>query len=108
MATCPLEHLQPPALRGNPQSGGTFPELFTCYAQILHNRGAFVSDSETDSLARLRKAGFCPNCGKSIVKGTTVVRGAGSFCTLECVASYYGAEFQERARRLALAARDRH
>jgi RNA polymerase-binding transcription factor DksA len=64
-----------------------------------------MADSEEDYLLELRKAGICPNCGGPIPEGKLAVRGRGSFCRLECVASYYEAEFSERARRLAAAAR---
>jgi hypothetical protein len=63
-----------------------------------------MSDSEADSLKKMRVAGVCPNCGQVTSKGTSVTRGAGSFCSLECVASYFSSEFSERARRLAVAA----
>jgi hypothetical protein len=47
----------------------------------------------------------CPNCSKVIEEGTAVIRGAASFCSLECVAAYHQAEFSERARRIATAAK---
>ncbi len=62
------------------------------------------SSDEVSGLTELRKAGICPNCGKRIAKGTAQVRGPGAFCSLDCVASFYSAEFSERARRLASAA----
>jgi len=62
-------------------------------------------DTEADQLAELAKAGICPNCGKTIGKGQSVVRGRAVFCSLECVASFYEAEFVERAKRLAAAVR---
>src|SRR5664280_1441845 len=77
----------------------------TCYSSESRKRRGTVTISESDHLAELSKAGICPNCGKPIAKGKSVVRGAGAFCSLDCVASYYQAEFSERARRLAAAAR---
>jgi uncharacterized protein (UPF0212 family) len=47
----------------------------------------------------------CPNCLKVIEEGTAVIRGAASFCSLECVAAYHQAEFREHARRIATAAK---
>jgi len=60
---------------------------------------------ERDRLLELARQGICPNCGKTIAEGTSVVRGPGLFCSLDCVASFHHAEFNERARRLASAAR---
>jgi hypothetical protein len=60
-------------------------------------------DSEANELRHLRGLGICPNCGKRILAGNSVVRGAGSFCSLDCVASFHEAEFTERAKRLAAA-----
>ena len=65
-----------------------------------------MADSEDDRLVELSKAGICPNCGDAIMPGKAVVRGAGSFCGLDCVASYHQAEFAERAKRLAAAAQN--
>jgi hypothetical protein len=65
-----------------------------------------MPDSEAGGLSRMAKAGICPNCGRQIEQGRAVVRGAGLFCSLECVASYHEAEFVERARRLAAATRN--
>jgi hypothetical protein len=65
-----------------------------------------LSGSEADRLAELSRAGICPNCGTSIQEGTAVVRGPGSFCSLECVALFHHAEFSERARRLEAASRN--
>ena len=65
-----------------------------------------MADSKDDVLAELRMSGICPNCGKSIAESKTVARGGGSFCSLDCVASFFQAEFSERARRLAAAARN--
>ena len=65
-----------------------------------------MTDQESNNLRQLREEGICPNCGNSIPEGTAVVRGAGTFCSLECIASYYQAEFDERARRLAAAKRN--
>ena len=59
--------------------------------------------SEADFLAELSNMGICPNCGKKIAEGKSVVRGAGTLCSLDCVASYFEAEFSERAMRLAAA-----
>lgn len=64
-----------------------------------------MANSEEDYLFELRAAKICPNCAKPIAKGKQVVHGKGTFCSLECVALYYEAEFSERARRLAAAAR---
>lgn len=64
-----------------------------------------MSASEADQLKKLSKAGICPNCGQLIAEGKSVVRGAGVFCGLDCVAAYYSAEFSERAKRLAAAGR---
>jgi hypothetical protein len=41
-----------------------------------------------------------------IPKGASVIRGPGAFCSLECVALFYEADFSERARRLAIAVRN--
>jgi hypothetical protein len=57
-------------------------------------------------LSKLSKAGICPNCGNVIAAKSAVVRGQGSFCSLDCVASYYAAEFSERLKQLAAAARN--
>ena len=65
-----------------------------------------MADSKDDQFEELQMLGICPNCGKPIAEGKAVVRGAGSFCSLDCVASYHQAEFSERARRLAAAARN--
>ena len=65
-----------------------------------------MKDSEADRLVELSTAGFCPDCGKTIEEGKAVVRGKGRFCDLECVASHHAAEFIERAKRLAIAARN--
>ena len=73
--------------------------------QVLPCRVLAMSNSEGDQLFELARARVCPNCGKAIAEGTAVGRGAGSFCSLECVALYHQAEFDERARRLAMAAR---
>jgi hypothetical protein len=64
-----------------------------------------MADSEEEHLLELSKVGICPNCGKLVQTGTAVVRGKGRFCSLDCVASFYNAEFAERARRLQAAAR---
>lgn len=64
-----------------------------------------MSDSEEQRLSYFAKVGVCPNCGKVIREGTAVARGFGKFCSLDCVASFFEAEFAERARRLAAAAR---
>jgi hypothetical protein len=60
-----------------------------------------MPDSEGDCLARFRESGIFPNCGDSIPDGAAVIRGAGSFCSLDCVVWFFQAEFAERARRLA-------
>ena len=60
---------------------------------------------ESEELARLSLLKVCPNCGRQIPEGTAVVRSGGSFCGLDCVASYFAAEFRERARRLGIASR---
>jgi hypothetical protein len=65
--------------------------------------GAVTGSEEDARLNEFRKAGICPNCGQSIQEGTAVARGPGSFCSLECVALFHHAEFEERARRLATA-----
>lgn len=65
-----------------------------------------MSSSEADRLASFSEAGICPNCGISITPGTAVTRGPGKFCSLECVALFYQAEFSERARRLDAASRN--
>lgn len=62
-------------------------------------------ESDSEELARLSKLGVCPNCAKHIPEGHSIVRGGGTFCSLDCVAAYFAAEFSERARRLARAAR---
>jgi len=62
-------------------------------------------ESDSDEQARLSKLKVCPNCAKQVSKGAAVVRAGGSFCSLDCVASYFAAEFQERARRLDIASR---
>jgi hypothetical protein len=62
-------------------------------------------ESDSDELARLSRLGICPNCARQIPEGTAVVRAGGSFCSLNCVASYFEAEFKERARRLDIASR---
>jgi hypothetical protein len=64
-----------------------------------------MPDSEADGLENLSDARVCPNCGETIPEGTAVVRGKGSFCSLDCVASYHQAEFAERVKRLTAAAR---
>lgn len=69
------------------------------------HRWCRLADSEEDYLLQLKEAGICPNCGNPTMDGRRVVRGEGIFCSLDCVASYYAAEFSERARRLAAAAR---
>ncbi len=74
--------------------------------QILRKGAGAMPDSEAEHLAMLSSMGICPNCGEPIPDGKRVVRGPGSFCSLDCVASYYAAEFSERARRLASAARN--
>jgi hypothetical protein len=66
-----------------------------------------VAGSDEDvHLKELGQAGICPNCGKLIPEGTAVARGSGSFCSLECIALFYQAEFSERARRLSAASRN--
>jgi hypothetical protein len=66
-----------------------------------------VADVDEDGrLRKLRQEGVCPNCGKAIPAGDAVVRGSGTFCSLECVAPFYRAELSERAKRLASAARN--
>ena len=55
-----------------------------------------MDGSERDALRNLRQIGVCPNCGLRIAPGTAVIREGGSFCSLDCVASYYQAEFDER------------
>lgn len=65
-----------------------------------------MDNSESDRLVELSNAGICPNCGRAIPERTAVVRGKGSFCSLDCVASFHEAEFTERARRLAAAAKN--
>ena len=66
-----------------------------------------MADSdEDDSLRKMRREGVCPNCGKAIPTGDAVVRGSGTFCSLECVASFYEAELSAKAKRLAAAARN--
>ena len=62
-------------------------------------------ERDSDELTRLSRLGICPNCAKQIPEGTAVVRGGGSFCSLDCIASYFAAEFKERARRLDIASR---
>jgi len=70
----------------------------------LHGRGSEMGP-ESDELSRLSILKVCPNCGKQIPAGTAVVRAGGTFCGLDCVASYFAAEFKERARRLEIASR---
>jgi len=65
-----------------------------------------MPDSEDDRLAELSSAGICPNCGSVILPGQAVIRGVGSFCSLDCVAAFYQAEFAERARRLTIASKN--
>jgi hypothetical protein len=96
---------------------GTVAEIHTCNP-IRKISTAKLSDTfyfftaqtmrtpEDDKLADFAEWGICPNCGVSITEGTTVVRGSGVFCSLNCVASFFAAEFKERARRLAIAARN--
>jgi hypothetical protein len=57
-------------------------------------------DSESERLSRPSREGICPNCGKAIPEGQGVVRGAGMFCSLDCVALFHQQEFTERAKRL--------
>jgi len=73
---------------------------------IQTGKGKPVSGTEFEDLKKLRHLGICPNCGVLIVEGKSVIRGAGSFCSLECVAFYYQAEFSERVRRIAVALRN--
>jgi hypothetical protein len=102
------------------ESRRVLPELHTSFAisktstgsisdtvQLFH---AWYSNMESDSetLRQLSKLGVCPNCGNRIPKGTAVVRGAGSFCSLNCVASYFSKEFNERARLLERIARQKN
>jgi hypothetical protein len=68
------------------------------------SHGVRVAASEADRLRKLSKERICPNCGRLIPEGKSVVRGAGVFCGLECVADYHSAEFSERAKRLAAVA----
>jgi hypothetical protein len=75
-----------------------------CYCLESPHRGQEM-EPDSDELARLSKVRVCPNCAKQIPEGTAVVRAGGSFCSLNCVASYFAAEFQERARRLDIASR---
>jgi hypothetical protein len=78
-----------------------------CYPSTsLYVEGDVAGSDEDDRLNELRQAGICPNCGKPIPEGTAVVRGPGSFCTLDCVASFYQAEFNVRAKRLVAASRN--
>jgi hypothetical protein len=62
-----------------------------------------MNSSEGDYLVELSKANICPNCGKAIEEGKRVIRGTGTFCSLECIADYHKAEFVERVRRLRAA-----
>lgn len=64
-----------------------------------------MTDSDDNRISEGPNPRICPNCGKSIPEGTAVVHGPASFCSLDCVASYSSADFNERARRLAAAAR---
>lgn len=64
-----------------------------------------MTDSDENLLPEVSDRRICPNCGKDIPEGTAVVHGPASFCSLNCVASYSSADFSERARRLAAAAR---
>ena len=73
-----------------------------CYSSRT-KAGGGVPESESEYLALLRKKAKCPNCRSSIDPGTAVVRGPGSFCSLDCVAFYHQLEFRERLRRLAAA-----
>lgn len=62
-----------------------------------------MDSSEEDSLRALKEKGICPNCGSHLQPGQRYPRGAGVFCSLDCLAKYYEAEFAERARWLATA-----
>jgi hypothetical protein len=64
-----------------------------------------ISD-EDNRLRELCADGICPNCGGRILPGTAVVRGAGAFCSLDCLALFSQSEFAERARLLRSAARN--
>ncbi len=72
----------------------------TATLQKLQN-GDTMTDFESDNLAGLPNAGECPTCGSVISEGTAVVRGARSFCSLDCVATFYEVEFSKRARQLS-------
>jgi hypothetical protein len=65
-----------------------------------------MDKSEQDSLRELKEKGICPNCGSDLQPGKRFPRGDGVFCSLDCVAQYYEAEFIERARRIAAAVRN--
>lgn len=62
-------------------------------------------EPDSEEFARLSNIRVCPNCAKQIPEGAAIVRSGGSFCSLDCVASYFAAEFRERARRLDIASR---
>jgi hypothetical protein len=64
------------------------------------------SSSEQESLRELKERGICPNCGKLLQPQQKFPRGAGVFCSLECVAQYHEAEFSERAKKIATAGKN--
>lgn len=64
-----------------------------------------MADQDDNRPEELTDEPVCPNCLKVIEEGTAVIRGAASFCSLECVAAYHQAEFSERVRRIAAAAK---
>jgi len=66
-----------------------------------------MAKSEREYLLELRGKNICPNCGNKILQGGRVARGAGEFCSLECVAKYNAEELVERARKVAQLA-ERH
>ncbi len=65
-----------------------------------------MDNSEQESLRELKEKGICPNCGKLLQSQQKFPRGTGVFCSLECVAQYYEAEFSERAKKIAAAGKN--
>jgi hypothetical protein len=68
----------------------------------------FMDKTEDAYLLELRNRNICPFCGKIIPEGAKVIRGKGTFCSLDCVARYNEPEFTMRAQHLAEISRRQH